>query len=96
MVAAVTWLTELFEDKRTREMVIGWTLATASLGGILVTLAYNLIVEAAKNKHLPLIPFPDGHNPGNVAWRFTLLTGFHDSSLSPIAWRSAVFNTVRI
>ena len=75
MVAAVTWLAELFDDKRTREMVIGWTLATASLGGILVTEAYNMIVEAAKNKHLPLIPFPDGHNPGNVAWRFTLLTG---------------------
>src|SRR5882724_2723022 len=73
MVAAVTWLAELFEDKRTREMVIGWTLATASLGGILVTEAYNLIVENAKV--LPAIPFPEGHNPDNIAWRFTLLTG---------------------
>ena len=75
MVAAVTWLAELFEDKRTRELVIGWTLATASLGGILVTEAYNLIVEAAKNGHLPSLPFPEGHNPANIAWRFTLLTG---------------------
>src|SRR5205814_5734376 len=41
MVAAVTWLAELFEDKRTRELVIGWTLAAASLGGLFVTLAYN-------------------------------------------------------
>jgi MFS family permease len=73
MVAAVTWLAELFEDKRTRELVIGWTLATASLGGIFVTEAYNAIVEAAG--HLPTLPFPTGHQPENVAWRYTLLTG---------------------
>jgi MFS family permease len=76
MVAAVTWLAELFEDKRTRELVIGWTLATASLGGILVTEAYNWIVEAARTPgRLPALPFPAGHVPENVAWRFTLLTG---------------------
>ena len=75
MIAAVTWLAELFEDKRTRELVIGWTLATASLGGILVTEAYNEIVALAKEGLLPAIPFPDGHVAGNVAWRFTLLTG---------------------
>lgn len=75
MVAAVTWLAELFEDKRTREIVIGWTLATASLGGILVTEAYNAIVEAAKTGSLPAFPFPAGHLADNVAWRFTLLTG---------------------
>ena len=75
MVAAVTWLAELFEDKRTREIVIGWTLATASLGGILVTEAYNLIVEASHTGNLPAVSFPTGHLPGNVAWRFTLLTG---------------------
>jgi MFS family permease len=27
LVAAVTWLAELFEDKRQREKVVGWTLA---------------------------------------------------------------------
>src|SRR6516165_8567314 len=76
MVAAVTWLAELFEDKRTRELAIGWTLATASLGGILVTEAYNLIVEASRKPGLlPAIGFPAGHLPENVAWRFTLLTG---------------------
>ena len=73
MVAAVTWLAELFEEKRTRELVIGWTLATASLGGIFVTEAYNFIVEHAKS--FPALPFPSGHVPDNVAWRFTLLTG---------------------
>jgi MFS family permease len=73
MVAAVTWLAELFEEKRTRELVIGWTLATASLGGICVTEAYNLIVEHAKS--FPALPFPAGYVADNVAWRFTLLTG---------------------
>jgi MFS family permease len=76
MVAAVTWLAELFDDKRTREMVIGWTLATASLGGILVTEVYNLIVAASRTPgHLPALPFLTGHLETNVAWRFTLLTG---------------------
>jgi len=76
MIAAVTWLAELFEDKRTREIVIGATLATASLGGILVTEAYNLMVEAARTPGaLPALPFPTGHLAENVAWRFTLLTG---------------------
>jgi MFS family permease len=75
MVAAVTWLAELFEDKRTRELVIGWTLATSSLGGILVTEAYNAIVDAAKTPGtLPSI-FPASILAENVAWRFTLLTG---------------------
>jgi MFS family permease len=76
MVAAVTWLAELFADKRTRELVIGWTLATASLGGIFVTEVYNAIVDAAKTPGtLPSLPFPAGFVPENVAWRFTLLTG---------------------
>jgi MFS family permease len=75
MVAAVTWLAELFEDKRPRELAIGWTLATASLGGILVTAAYSGIVHASTTGSLPAIGFPSGHLPENVAWRFTLLTG---------------------
>ncbi len=36
-VAAITWLAELFEDKRTRELAIGWTQAFASVGGLVVT-----------------------------------------------------------
>jgi len=77
MVAAVTWLAELFENKRTREKVIGWTLACASLGGILVTEVYNEIVAALKDNPdaLPSLPFPTGYDPKNTAWRYTLLTG---------------------
>ncbi len=76
MVAAVTWLAELFADKRTRELVIGWTLAAASLGGIAVTEAYNAIVSATKTPGtLFAISFPAGHMADNVAWRYTLLTG---------------------
>lgn len=76
MVAAVTWLAELFAVKRTRELAIGWTLACASLGGIFVTEVYSAIVEAAKTPGtLPAITFPAGHDPNNLAWRYTLLTG---------------------
>jgi MFS family permease len=76
MVAAVTWLSELFENKRTRELVIGWTLATASLGGLLVTAVFQAIVQASRTPGtLPAMPFPSGHLADNVVWRFTLLTG---------------------
>jgi MFS family permease len=75
MIAAVTWMAELFDDKRFRERAIGWTLATASLGGILVTEAFNFIVATQNAGGLPKLPFPEGHLPNNVAWRFTLLTG---------------------
>ncbi|HKB02664.1 MAG TPA: MFS transporter [Gemmataceae bacterium] len=82
MVAAVTWLAELFAEKRSRELAIGWTLATASLGGILVTEAYNAIVAAARTPgSLPNLSFPSGHLPDNVAWRFTLLTGLIPGAL---------------
>ena len=79
MVAAVTWLAELFTDKRTREMAIGWTLATASVGGILVTEVYSQIVELGREGRLPNgllgVEFPESHDPTNRGWRFTLLTG---------------------
>lgn len=75
-VAAVTWLAELFADKRTREMAIGWTLACASIGGILVTEVYNLIVAILNENPtgLPALPVGDGFN-AHAAWRYTLLTG---------------------
>lgn len=83
MVAAVTWLAELFQDKRTREKVIGWTLAFASVGGILVTEVYNEIRDALRVNPdaLPSLPFPDGHDPKNTAWRYTLLTGLVPGAL---------------
>ena len=71
LVAAVTWLAELFEDKRKRELAIGWTLACASLGGILVTEVFNEIVSYLKTN-------PDGVSWLPVkaaAWRYMLLTG---------------------
>lgn len=78
MVAAVTWLAELFEDKRTREKVIAWTLAAASLGGILVTEVYKGLVAIAKD--LPAMPVPEGFD-AHAAWRYTLLTGLIPGAL---------------
>jgi MFS family permease len=78
MVAAVTWLAELFENKRTRELAIGWTLACASLGGIFVTEVYNLIVANAGQ--LPAITPGEGFDP-HAAWRYTLLTGLVPGAL---------------
>ena len=77
LIAAVTWLAELFEDKKQREMAIGWTLATASLGGILVTEVFNEIVAGLKVN-------PDGVSwiPVPAApWRYTLLTGLVPGAL---------------
>lgn len=72
LVAAVTWLAELFEEKRTRERAIAWTLAAASIGGILVTEVYKGIVSIAAD--LPALPVAEGFN-AHAAWRYTLLTG---------------------
>ncbi len=77
LVAAVTWLAELFTDKRTREIAIGWTLAAASLGGILVTEVYNLIVEYLRDNPAGIAGFP----VAPAAWRYTLLTGLVPGAL---------------
>jgi MFS family permease len=77
LIAAVTWLAELFDDKKQRETAIGWTLACASLGGILVTEVFNEIVAGLK-------AHPDGASwlPVPVAaWRYTLLTGLVPGAL---------------
>ena len=71
-VAAVTWLSELFSDKRQRELVLGWTQAFASVGGLLVTGVSVGIGALVKNNVLPTLPVGD---PSNPAWRFTLMTG---------------------
>src|SRR5438105_8134271 len=69
-VAAVTWLSELFPDKRKRELVIGWTLAVSSLGGIFVTEVFNFIGD-----HRHSFPaFPVGAD-AHATWRYSLLTG---------------------
>src|SRR5437879_5898267 len=61
-VAAVAWLAELFPDPKRRESIIGYTQAFGSLGGVMVTTAYYLIVtyEAA----LPEV------RGGHEAWRY--------------------------
>lgn len=77
LVAAVTWLAELFEDKKQRELAIGWTLATASLGGILVTEVFREIVGFLREHHegAAWLPVPA------AAWRYTLLTGLVPGAL---------------
>lgn len=71
-VAAITWLAELFPDKRHRELAIGWTQAFASVGGLLVTGANQLAVNYADS--LPSIPVRPPLDP-NASWRYTLITG---------------------
>jgi MFS family permease len=66
-VAATAWLAELFHDARQRESVLGWTQAFGSIGGLLVTGMYSLIVSHAGS--LPAI------HGGHEAWRYTLMSG---------------------
>jgi MFS family permease len=80
LVAAVTWLAELFEDKRQREKAIGWTLAFASVGGILVTEVFNEIVAFLKDNPEGISWLTStGISP--TAWRYTLLTGLVPGAL---------------
>jgi hypothetical protein len=66
-VAAVAWLSELFQDPKQRENVIGWTQAFGSIGGVLVTGMYYLIVTYGDQ--LPAV------RGGHEAWRYTLISG---------------------
>ncbi len=73
-VAAITWLAEVFEDKKQREKWLGITQAFASLGGVLVTLTSIWI-----SKHLaelPALGLPASlGSDAPSSWRFLLLTG---------------------
>lgn len=71
-VAAITWLAELFADRKQREFALGSTQAFASLGGILVTAVNGWIVLHANE--LPALPLPDFLN-NHASWRYTLMTG---------------------
>jgi predicted MFS family arabinose efflux permease len=66
-VAAVAWLSELFPDPKQREAVVGYTQAFGSLGGIMVTGAYYLVVTYGAS--LPAVA------GGHEAWRYTMMTG---------------------
>lgn len=72
-VAAITWLAELFPDKKQKEFALGFTQAFASLGGLLVT-GVNLWIANHAND-LPALPVSDLLN-SHASWRYTLLTGF--------------------
>ncbi len=73
-IAAITWLAELFPEKRRKEAVLGYTQAFASLGGVLVT-AVSIWISA-NGKMLPHLGLPLGlgsTDPGS--WRYLLMTG---------------------
>ena len=73
-VAAITWLAEVFEDKKQRERWLGITQAFASLGGILVTAVNVWILSNIKDlPHFGLPLAPNGAEP--ASWRFLLCTG---------------------
>ncbi len=81
-VAAVAWLAELFDDPRRREKVLGYTQAFSSFGGLLVAVAYGLMVLYANDLPAVRIPgFLEGMlgsiQPGSEhqAWRYTLMSG---------------------
>jgi hypothetical protein len=66
-VAAVAWLAELFDDPKQRERVVGYTQAFGSVGGLMVTGAYYVIVTYGTS-------FPEVMG-GHEAWRYTLISG---------------------
>jgi MFS family permease len=66
-VAAVAWLAELFTEPKRREAIIGYTQAFGSLGGVMVTAAYYMIVTYEES-------FPAVRG-GHQAWRYTLMSG---------------------
>ena len=66
-VAAVAWLSELFPDPKQRERVVGWTQAFGSIGGLMVTGAYYVIVT-----NEDVFPAVLGVH---AAWRYTLISG---------------------
>ena len=66
-VAAVAWLSELFPNPKQREKVVGYTQALGSIGGLMVTGAYYLVVTYGES--LPAV------RGGHEAWRYTLMSG---------------------
>ncbi len=73
-VAAITWLAEVFEDRRQKERWLGITQAFASLGGVLVTVVSIWISSHIQD--LPRLGLPAGLGSTEPAtWRFLLMTG---------------------
>jgi MFS family permease len=66
-VAAVAWLSELFQYAKQREAIVGYTQTVGSIGGIMATAGYYLAVTYGH-----LLPAVHG---GHEAWRYTLMSG---------------------
>ena len=71
-IAAITWLAELFPDRKQKEQVLGWTQAFASIGGLLVT-GVNVWALTHANS-LPALPIAEPQN-AHAYWRYTLISG---------------------
>jgi MFS family permease len=73
-VAAITWLAEVFEDRKQKERWLGITQAFASLGGVFVTAVSAWLLAHAGS--LPALGLPGGlGGAGPSNWRYLLLTG---------------------
>ena len=73
-VAAITWLSEVFENKAQRRKWLGITQAFASLGGVVVTMVSIWISSHIKDLPHMGLPFGLGATePGS--WRYLLMTG---------------------
>ncbi len=66
-VAAVSWLAELFQHPKQREMVLGYTQAFSSFGGVMVSGVAYLIAHSLNS--LPAI------YGGHDSWRYLLISG---------------------
>ncbi len=73
-VAAITWLAEVFSDKKEKEKWLGITQAFASLGGLLVTgVSVWISKHGADLSHMGLPVALGATDPGS--WRYLLMTG---------------------
>ncbi|MFO1483722.1 MAG: MFS transporter [Verrucomicrobiaceae bacterium] len=73
-VAAITWLAEVFPDKKQKEKWLGITQAFASLGGVFVTMMSVWISKHGAD--MPHIGLPAGLGSTDPsAWRYLLMTG---------------------
>ena len=81
-VAAITWLAEVFEDKKQKERWLGITQAFASLGGVCVTMASAWLLSHAAT--LPTFSLPAGLG-GALRWAGVLfgIVVFAETALNP-------------
>jgi MFS family permease len=73
-VAAITWIAEVFADKKQKERWLGITQAFASLGGVTVSVISLWINEHAKDLPHFGLPMAAGA-PYPSDWRYLMLTG---------------------